>query len=464
MSEPLIGLTAKELLEKFGKGSHKPGSGSAVALQGMLSAQMIKTVIDLTLGKKSFKDKADKFKAIKSEIENIIYPELARLLEDDSAQFHKVIEARTARKNANNIEEKSEHEQINLKEMRVATEMPIIVAKHCLRLAECALDAFDFGYQAVRGDSSVGINGSLSAVGGALSIINLNLQSYTRDTWTEKIRLEAEDLTRRYNELLLEAADRQEVLKEETEALHAFDLEISLIKNGLIDNARLNDGQIEEFARGVQNAIWKHKETIWKSEAPSNYLEIIEPKVILKRLGYQYLQTQYLGLHEVEGETFEVAGVIDSSKKYVAISENFGKQTMNFTMAHELGHALLHPNRVLHRDRPLDGTQSLVQKDFRERQADKFAACFLMPRKHVISELKRRFNTNKIYLDNKIANDLGLKLDVLRKQCKTKNDFARFIANTKQLTFRSFSSLAEQFGVSAGAMAIRLEELDLIEV
>ena len=154
MSEPLIGLTAKELLEKFGKGSHKPGSGSAVALQGMLSAQMIKTVIDLTIGKKDYKDKADKFNAIKIEIEieREIYPELDRLLEDDSAQFHKVIVARKARNKALDIEAKSEHEIANLREMKVATEMPILVAKHCLRLAECALDAFDFGFQAVRGD------------------------------------------------------------------------------------------------------------------------------------------------------------------------------------------------------------------------------------------------------------------------------------------------------------------------
>ena len=45
-------LPAAELLEKFGKGSHVPGSGSAAAFQGMLSAQLILTVISLTLDKK----------------------------------------------------------------------------------------------------------------------------------------------------------------------------------------------------------------------------------------------------------------------------------------------------------------------------------------------------------------------------------------------------------------------------
>lgn len=41
----LIDYSAKELLEKFGAGNHKPGSGSAAAFQGLLSAQLIRTFI-----------------------------------------------------------------------------------------------------------------------------------------------------------------------------------------------------------------------------------------------------------------------------------------------------------------------------------------------------------------------------------------------------------------------------------
>ncbi|MBU2269497.1 MAG: cyclodeaminase/cyclohydrolase family protein, partial [Bacteroidetes bacterium] len=44
----LLAITAEELLEKFGSGGHKPGSGSAAALQGMLSAKLLITVISLT--------------------------------------------------------------------------------------------------------------------------------------------------------------------------------------------------------------------------------------------------------------------------------------------------------------------------------------------------------------------------------------------------------------------------------
>lgn len=48
MDVNLLDLPTKELLKKFGSGNHKPGSGSAAALQGMLSAQLMRTVIDLT--------------------------------------------------------------------------------------------------------------------------------------------------------------------------------------------------------------------------------------------------------------------------------------------------------------------------------------------------------------------------------------------------------------------------------
>jgi Zn-dependent peptidase ImmA (M78 family) len=225
----------------------------------------------------------------------------------------------------------------------------------------------------------------------------------------------------------------------------------------------MND--IERFAAKVQNTIWNYKHILWQNEiAEDGYLDILDPKVILMKLGYQYQETLSLGAHETDDDTFEVAGIIDSTKKYVAISENFTDETMAFTVAHELGHALLHPNSVLHRDRPMDGSHANIPKDFRERQADRFAACFLMPKKLVVSQLEARFGTKKIFLDNKTANDLGAKLSDLKDHCKTTRDFARVIAEVNQVTFNTFDSMAEQFRVSTGAMAIRLEELGLVAI
>jgi formiminotetrahydrofolate cyclodeaminase len=52
MDVELIKLPTETLLGKFGLGNHVPGSGSATALQGLLSAQLISTVINLTSSEK----------------------------------------------------------------------------------------------------------------------------------------------------------------------------------------------------------------------------------------------------------------------------------------------------------------------------------------------------------------------------------------------------------------------------
>jgi formiminotetrahydrofolate cyclodeaminase len=80
--EKLLHLTAEQLLQKFGAGSHKPGSGSAMAFQGMLSAQLLKTVIDLTTqnGRKEvYREWLPELYRIKKEIEERIYLNLEEL-------------------------------------------------------------------------------------------------------------------------------------------------------------------------------------------------------------------------------------------------------------------------------------------------------------------------------------------------------------------------------------------------
>ena len=78
MAVDLVELDVKTLLEKFGRGSHKPGSGSAAALQGMLAAQLILTVTSLTLVKKISPSKARQFNLHKHAIENRIYPRISK--------------------------------------------------------------------------------------------------------------------------------------------------------------------------------------------------------------------------------------------------------------------------------------------------------------------------------------------------------------------------------------------------
>lgn len=128
MDVKLLELSTKELLKKFGSGNHKPGSGSAAALQGMLSAQLISTVIELTNDEK----RRDKYAValprllqIYKDIEDRIYPQLERLFQEDSTQFGKAIELRMARDKEEDSKIKQRLAQQAQRALVPATELPI---------------------------------------------------------------------------------------------------------------------------------------------------------------------------------------------------------------------------------------------------------------------------------------------------------------------------------------------------
>lgn len=95
MAGKLIDIPAGDLLKKFGAGSHKPGSGSASAHLGMMAAQLLLTVVDLTSDAKrkgKYGPHLKKLLSIKEDIELRIYPELENLFQKDSDEFDKVIQ------------------------------------------------------------------------------------------------------------------------------------------------------------------------------------------------------------------------------------------------------------------------------------------------------------------------------------------------------------------------------------
>ncbi len=193
-------------------------------------------------------------------------------------------------------------------------------------------------------------------------------------------------------------------------------------------------------------------------------MQILRPDVVLKRvMGYTYLQSDTLGVYEVDGERFEIAGLIDKSQKLVQVSKSFPQETQNFTVAHELGHAVLHRQIVLHRDRPMDGS-IVTSKNREEMQADKFAAYFLMPTTLVKEVFLKIFQMPKFVINESTALALGAGgVSRLRQKYQNTRGLARLLASTEYYSGKSFNNLAKFFGVSVETMAIRLEELDLVE-
>ncbi|MBX2968271.1 MAG: cyclodeaminase/cyclohydrolase family protein [Cyclobacteriaceae bacterium] len=458
--------STSQLLDKFGAGHHKPGSGSAAALQGLLSAQLIRTVIDLSTDEKrrdSLKDHQEEFLKIKAEIESRIYPELEQFLQQDSEQFDKTIKLRIARDNEINPERKREFAKQALEELKPATEIPIKIARLCAELAQFATFIFDHGFKSVRGDSGVALNGAISAIGGCLSIIDLNLLSFTSTKWAKGITEDSNQIRETYNHLVDVAKTRLDNLKIEVRQKQACYDELIALISSIKDESKLSYPDLEEIARRLQNTLWLNRDILWKKNPPDDPLQILNPKNALITLGYHVDQPESLGRHRVQGVLYEIAGVIDKPNKAVSISKKFPPEIRNFTMAHELGHALLHKQSVLHRDRPLDGTSTNI-RDAQELQADKFASYFLMPKKQVEAVFKELFLLKKFIITDDSVFALNQKsVSEFREKCHDLRGLARFIAAAELFQGRTFQSLAKIFKVSIETMAIRLEELELVE-
>lgn len=468
MDVNLIKLPFDELLEKFGAGSHKPGSGSAAAHQGLLSSKLILTVIQLSTDEKrktKYGEHRDRFMEMKNAIETRIFPSLVKLFQDDSYQFDLAIKARKERDREVDENRKRLLAIKALQALKPATEMPIQVAELCEELADFAAYVFDYGFSSVRGDSGVALNCAVSGIGGCLSIIDLNLLSFRPDEWTKGIERRAALIRSRFGNLAAGLRSRMQALRDEVEANNVFYAEFDSLLTMKSRYATLTYAEIEQIATQLQNCLWKYRGAIWKTSAPDDPLDIIEPRRALKAIGYEVNELPSLGRHEIQNGIYEIAGLIDNRNRIVLISGQFPPDVRNFTMAHELGHALLHDRTILHRDRALNGGSISEPRSPEELQADKFASFFLMPRKQVTRVFRQLFGLKKFVINDDTVFALkreGRPSD-FRAKCKDVHGLAKFIAGLEFYNGKSFDSLSKIFEVSEDAMAIQLEELGLVE-
>lgn len=226
---------------------------------------------------------------------------------------------------------------------------------------------------------------------------------------------------------------------------------------------RFSKTDIETIVRRLQLRIWNDRESIWHNRRDLTPVEVLDPVKALELIGFTVDLAETLGFHSVGTELFEVAGTVDDQKRQVQLSRQLSPEVCNFTAAHELAHAVLHHASGLHRDRAQDGGAGIGGRDEREIEADIFAANFLMPEKQTKAAFKRMFLTDQFRITEDsafalIADNIG----VLEKKCRTSRDLAKLLASTEQYGGRHFHSLAHQFRVSIEAMAIRLEELNLL--
>ena len=226
------------------------------------------------------------------------------------------------------------------------------------------------------------------------------------------------------------------------------------------------DALIEHKARNLQAEIWKDRERLFPEGAPADPVQLLDPSLAIRYIGYEYSLADDLGDCWGKGSNSGIAGIIDRLAKRISISREFSSDIRRFTAAHELGHAILHEGTRMHRDRPIDGSiKSHLPRSPIELEADKFASFFLMPGKLVRERFRMIFGGSAAFV---LTDDTAFALDpsnpgALIGKCRTTRDLSRVLAKGEQYNGRQFRSLATQFGVSIETMAIRIEELRLVE-
>jgi len=249
---------------------------------------------------------------------------------------------------------------------------------------------------------------------------------------------------------------------ENTEYSAVIQDEFAELTDAPLTSQRYSDSQIEIQANNILRELWQNREQMW-GWSPTDPTIVIDPAKGLELLGFDFFLEEELATYESDQGQVQVAGVINRKTKRVHVSKKFPMSVVSFTAAHELGHAVLHEiSGPIHRDRPVNGES--IARDPIEREADKFATFFLMPAKLVKSRFVELFGTENFALTEDTAFALTCdSLSKVKKKHKTRRDISRLLASTKSYGGRNVYSLADQFRVSVEAIAIRLEELSLVQ-
>lgn len=210
---------------------------------------------------------------------------------------------------------------------------------------------------------------------------------------------------------------------------------------------------VAQAVRKLHRTIWEHRNEIWPDGVPADPVDMLEPRIAAELIGFKFEEAEFLG--------DQTAGIIDCIAKRIQVSRRFPLAVRRFTGAHELGHAILHKQHRMHRDRPIDGTE--LRRDATEVEADKFATHFLMPEKLVKNYFSQVFGAIPFELNENTAYALDPRDPLaLIRGCKSNRDLARLLAKAEYFNGKHVNSLAARFRVSVETMAIRLEELGLV--
>jgi len=233
----------------------------------------------------------------------------------------------------------------------------------------------------------------------------------------------------------------------------------------------INTYRLERISARARDLVIRHWQRVQRQAGrPLSAIEIlpINPKMIaIEGLGLSFDEPEEIGFVEFGGRLkVQIAGMIERPLKKITVVRRLKQEVWRFTVAHEIGHYVLHSNLSSLRDGPTRDAQiKSARRTPIEKEADLFAAELLMPNKALRQLFSRLFGpaVSVTAIDDGIA--FGLtegRLSASQITAPDPLERAKVVARNQSLTSNLIRSLIEIFGVSPTAMGIQLLRLGLV--
>jgi glutamate formiminotransferase/formiminotetrahydrofolate cyclodeaminase len=177
---PLMSMTVTRFVDEVSTESPAPGGGSVAALMGSLGAALAAMVANLTVGKAGYEAAWPELAAM-AERGQALKDQLARLVDEDTEAFNRVMEAMRLPKGT--LEQAAERKRAIEAANKAATEVPLRTARHCLAAIELAGLAAEKGNRNSASDAGVAAFAARAGVEGAVLNVLTNLGGITDEAF-----------------------------------------------------------------------------------------------------------------------------------------------------------------------------------------------------------------------------------------------------------------------------------------
>ena len=185
-------LPVDEFSARLSSEEPAPGGGSASAAVAALGAGLLIMTCNFTIGKEKFVDVEEDMRELRDELEPIRVWLLASI-DRDSQAYDAVVEAFKLPKNTD--EERTARREAIQAAMVGAAEVPLDVARRCMRALDLASTVVELGNPNTLSDAGCGARFVEAGLRGALYNVRINLGSIKDEDYVARTSAEVERLS-----------------------------------------------------------------------------------------------------------------------------------------------------------------------------------------------------------------------------------------------------------------------------